>query len=67
MLYKDSSCAYLVKIARKNAFAFQFGTIMDKLPMNISICFLVDFFISIGEIPRRETAEPQGRYRVLLP
>ena len=37
---------------------FQFGTIMDKLPMNIIICFLVDFFISI---------EPQGRYRVLLP
>lgn len=44
---------------------FQFGTIMDKLPMNIIMCFLVDFFISIGKISRSGTAEPQGKYSVL--
>lgn len=35
------------------------GPIMDKLPMNIIICFLVDFFISIGEIPRRKLLSPR--------
>ena len=67
MYIPHHACTFIHSLINEHGGHFQFGAIMDKLPMNIIICFLVDFFISIGEIPRSGTAEPQGRYRVLLP